>query len=85
MKRNIPRGAVIAHEKGHAQAFIEFVKVFADEVKDLACDDMDGIEKVYLEVYKRKQNEILDAANQPTIDWFLSNGYNLEVMEAQDK
>ncbi len=54
-------------------------------MRDLDCDDMDGIEKVYLEVYKRKQNEILDAANQPTIDWFLSNGYNLEVMEAQDK
>lgn len=78
-----PRGAILAHEQGHALAYLVALSRFAQDLKrfgnkKLTDADKTEIRKLY-QKYITDFNQInMRSANETEKDWYKKNGYVIE-------
>ena len=74
------RGAVLAHERGHAEAFFSAILPrFKALVRDLPSSATSEIESRYNQAWREGQEESARLANEAHINWYRANGYKLEI------
>ena len=74
------RGAVLAHERGHAEAFFSTILPrFKALVRDLPSSATSEIESRYNQAWREGQEESARLANDAQINWYRSHGYRVEI------
>ena len=74
------RGAVLAHERGHAEAFFSAILPrFKALVRVLPSSATSEIESRYNQAWREGQEESARLANEAHINWYRANGYKLEI------
>ena len=78
------RGGILAHERGHASAFLysllpEFRRRISKfSKKRLSKSDQDEVRRIYQSCIEEFQPVSAARANQAQMDWYRNNGYRLE-------
>ena len=74
------RGAVLAHERGHAEAFFTTILPrFKALVRELPSSNRHAIESRYKQAWREGQAESARLANDAQINWYRTHGYKVEI------
>lgn len=79
--KRLVEGSVLAHERGHAEGFLNYIKpCFDKEIArkypgTLKKSDERDIRNIMRNCRKKTMNEHVRITNQRTIEWYTSNGY----------
>ena len=74
------KGAILAHERGHAEAFFNTILPrFKELIRDLPSSATSEIESRYNQAWREGQEESARLANEAHINWYRANGYKLEI------
>jgi RHS repeat-associated protein len=79
--------AVLAHERGHASAYLLYVKpcfeksVKKYDVNNLSSSDVREIEGLYKKCLKDSLDRNIEMSNQATLDYYRSNGFMTTTRE----
>jgi len=78
------RGGILAHERGHASAFLDALlpafrrRISKFEKKRLSKSDQGKVRDIFEECIEEFQPVSAARANQAQMDWYRDNGYRLE-------
>ena len=79
------RGAILAHERGHASAFLDvLIPKFKAELqkfgnRKLSAADKAEVRRIYERCKREAQAESSRRANEAHENWFRDNGFNLQI------
>ena len=79
------RGAILAHERGHASAFLDvLIPKFKAELqkfgnRKLSASDKVEVRRIYDRCKKEAEAENARRANEAHENWFRDNGFNLQI------
>ena len=79
------RGAILAHERGHASAYLDIlIPKFKAELqkfgnRKLSESDKAEVRRIYDRCKREAQEESSRRANEAHENWYRNNGYNIEI------
>lgn len=78
-----PFGAILAHEKGHANAYLEHTKPMFEQLVEkipapLTTATANLVKRLYKDSIRKTRQYSADGANQATLTWLHDNNYSVE-------
>ena len=79
------RDAVLAHERGHASAFLDvLIPKFKAELqkfgnRKLSASDKEEVRRIYDRCVRESESENARRANEAHENWYRNNGYNIQI------